>query len=148
MTTENNKIIAEFMNFPKITNVRDSESGKYYDYWLPHQDCVFVRDLIFHLDWNWLMEVVEKIETTSFDITQTKPYLNNKDRFKGTTSLYGEFIIGYDDREEFKGWTSYIALGTLPSIIIKDFENRFNTKIEAYYNACLEFIKWYNENKI
>ena len=66
---ENNKIIAEFMNFPKITNVRDSESGKYYDYRLPnnfnlileqeiqiesnngwglvHQDYVFVRDLIF-----------------------------------------------------------------------------------------------------
>ena len=26
--------------------------------------------------------------------------------------------------------------------------NETNTKIEAVYNACLEFIKWYNENKI
>ena len=138
-TIENNKIIAEFMGVSKSKidangQVLNFENSKYNTY---------------NSDWNWLMEVVEKIETTSYNITQTKPYLNNKDRFKGTTSLSGEFIIGYDDREDFKGWTSYVGLGTLPSIIIKDFGNRFNTKIEAVYNACVEFIKWYNEqNKV
>ena len=124
MKTNNNSLIDEFMGFlPKIKSTN------------------------YHNDWNKLMEVVEKIEITRWDITQTKPYLNRKESFKGTTSLCGEFIIGYDDREELKGWTSYVGLGTLPSITIKDFENRFNTKIEAVYTACVEFIKWYNENR-
>ena len=136
----NNKIIAEFMNFPKITNVIDSESGKYYDYWLPnnfnlileqeiqiesnngwglvHQDYVFVRDLIFHSDWNWLMEVVEKIESIlPDDSIITIEYKNC-------------FIPVLDDEEPFT------------------IEGGGKTKIEAVYNACLEFIKWYNENKI
>ena len=135
----NNKIIAEFMNFPKITNVIDSESGKYYDYWLPnnfnlileqeiqiesnngwglvHQDYVFVRDLIFHSDWNWLMEVVEKIESIlPDDSIITIEYKNC-------------FIPVLDDEEPFT------------------IEGGGKTKIEAVYNACLEFIKWYNENK-
>ena len=124
---ENNKIIAEFMSFPKITNVRDSESGKYYDYWLPnnfnlileqeiqiesnngwglvHQDCVFVRDLIFHSDWNWLMKVVEKIFKDFYKLNPCPIYLK---------------------------------------INIEKALNEVN--IEAVYNACVEFIKWYNQN--
>lgn len=136
-TTENNKIIAEFMGVLEWEENTFNINGSNYS----------LGGLKYHFDWNWLMEVVEKIETTLWDITQTKPYIRRKESFKGTTSLCGEFIIGYDNREEFKGWTSYIALGTLPSIVIKDFDNRFKTKIEAYYNACLAFIQWHNEQK-
>ena len=137
MTTENNKIIAEFMNFPKITNVRDSESGKYYDYWLPnnfnlileqeiqiesnngwglvHQDCVFVRDLIFHSDWNWLMEVVEKIR----GIDQTA-------------------------KEDFKIRLLHHQRNNKTVFDLSILEGK-----EYVYNACIEFIKWYNEqNKV
>ena len=137
MTTENNKIIAEFMNFPKVTNVRDSESGKYYDYQLPNkfdlvleqevqiesnngwglvkQDYVFAIDLIFHSDWNWLMEVVEKIESINFKLPSQE---------------YGQY----------KAMKIKDAL----TMQYKDL-----TKIEATCNACVEFIKWYNEqNKV
>ena len=153
---ENNKLIAEFMGvFDKILSTGNIHSWSDAPFYYTTEDTreKVIKNISkyskYSKDWNWLMQVVEKIETTSYDITQTKPYLNNKDRFKGTTSLCGEFIIGYDDREDFKGWTSYVGLGTLPSIIIKDFGNRFNTKIEAVYNACVEFIKWYNEqNKV
>ena len=136
MTTENNKIIAEFMNFPKITNVRDSESGKYYDYRLPnsfnlileqeiqiesnngwglvHQDYVFVRDLIFHSDWNWLMEVVEKIEG-----------LGNH------------------------GFTIYRKTTNINGLPIELANTRKSTKIESVHSACVDFIKWYNnQNKV
>ena len=127
---ENNKIIAEFMNFPKITNVRDSESGKYYDYWLPnnfnlileqeiqiesnngwglvHQDCVFVRDLIFHSDWNWLMEVVEKIYQTD---------------------LYYDKYINFN--------SSMFTTGKI----------ELSTNIKEVYNQCVEFINFYNKQK-
>ena len=144
---ENNKIIAEFMNFPKITNVRDSESGKYYDYWLPnnfnlileqeiqiesnngwglvHQDCVFVRDLIFHSDWNWLMEVVEKIEGLEF-------YPKNST------------CIGFDsfEIEINKNRCDITRYGDFTHLLL---QGQGKTRIEAVYNACIEFIKWYNE---
>lgn len=74
--------------------------------------------LKFHSDWSWLMEVVEKIESLGFD-----------------TSL---------DRHEFgKKTTFFIRYGgsNTQSGISKD------NKIEAVYNACFEFIQWYNQNK-
>ena len=125
MTTENNKIIAEFMNFPKITNVRDSESGKYYDYWLPknfnlileqeiqiesnngwglvHQDCVFVRDLIFHSDWNWLMAVVEKILNICAENDDLEKYAVITDNIPYIQQTYDEcikFINFYNKQKE------------------------------------------------
>ena len=147
---ENNKIIAEFMNFPKITNVRDSESGKYYDYWLPnnfnlileqeiqiesnngwglvHQDCVFVRDLIFHSDWNWLMEVVEKIEnikikdySISTDITDNKTFIN---------------VWHYGDGGKW-------------SILISNLNEEYKdfNKMQRTYKAVVKFINFYNKQK-
>jgi predicted metal-dependent hydrolase len=46
---ENNKLIAEFMGYPKIANDEDKR-----DYL---EDCVK-----YHESWDWLMPVVEKIE--------------------------------------------------------------------------------------
>ena len=102
---ENNKIIAEFLNltsqviFEQVFAV--SENGKTNFY---KKD-----ELKFHSDWNWLMEVVEKIERLE----------NN---------------LKNETREEF---TQFQKVLSLP----------IYTKIEAVYNACVEFIKWYNENK-
>ena len=154
---ENNKIIAEFMNFPKITNVRDSESGKYYDYWLPnnfnlileqeiqiesnngwglvHQDCVFVRDLIFHSDWNWLMEVVEKIENLPSRTLQGTYYLGN------AVKIYKAINTN----------THYCEINLVKESGYRIVSIQFNkeSKIKSVYDACLEFIKWYNEqNKV
>ena len=79
-TTENNILIAEFMEFRGTNKCIASESGKYFDYWakegfsciqeqeiqiesengwgLVEQDLLFAADLKFHNDWNWLMQVV------------------------------------------------------------------------------------------
>mgnify|MGYP003590652808 CR=1 FL=1 len=137
---ENNKIIAEFMNFPKITNVRDSESGKYYDYWLPnnfnlileqeiqiesnngwglvHQDCVFVRDLIFHSDWNWLMEVVEKIE---------KEFCSTNIHYYSQKQMYSVEFLGFN--------------------IEYDNSEYGDDKMKILYNSCVKFINFYNKRK-
>ena len=105
---ENNKLIAEFINL-----------NLYKSFW--HKSNIATEkqickenNLQFHSDWNWLMEVVEKIESLGYRIEIVKHicriYLSNKE-----------------------------------TIIISE-----NTpKIEAVYNAVVEFIKWYNnQNKV
>ena len=97
-TTENNKLIAEFMNYANNRPITDSLANKLYN------------------DWNSLMEVVEKIERLDFkfEILSTR------------VDIVDNRVIDFKKRFE---------------PIIKE------TKIEAVYNACVEFIKWYNNNK-
>jgi hypothetical protein len=106
-TTENNKIIASFLGqnkipyeFPKFGYIK--MDGDY-------SDTFFDNQLKFHKDWNWLMEVVEKIETFGADLTIRAEHT----------------IIVYDEGEEISTFC-------------------FKDKKEAVYNACVEFIKWYN----
>ena len=130
MTTENNKIIAEFMGVKQ-----DLESGNYR---LPHYSGKYVVNpltqgrnydewadrytdenyntgyllpleyLQYNTSFDWLMEVVEKIYQTN---------------------LY------YDKYIDFN--SSMFSSGKI----------ELSTNKEAVYNACVEFIKWYNEQK-
>ena len=135
--TENNILIAEFLGFRKVKGIRD-ENGRYYDYqmlsnltlikeqeieieseWgygLVEQDYIFSEDLIFHSDWNWLMEVVEKIET-----------INDNEFIVEISDCMCE-ITGFEDNPYFK----ITACG--------------GDKKDSVYNACLQFVSWYNEN--
>lgn len=88
MNTENNKLIAEFME--------GYEPEEYED---------------FHSDWNWLMEVVEKIESLDY-----------------------RFAI-----------TEFLSEVSNEKLSIKSWKEK--TKFENTYNACVEFIKWYNQQK-
>lgn len=107
-TTENNILLAEFMGW--LT--KDHNGVIKQD---PTND-------LFHKDWNWLMMVVENIET--LEIFGRNP----------------EFFIMYDKRDEFKGWYWNIEV---PKKFKKDCLRRELTKIEAVYNACLAFVKWH-----
>jgi hypothetical protein len=114
-TTENNKLIAEFMSLSYRT--KKDYQGWYKDSSFTDRICSF-DGLKFHSDWNWLMEVVEKIEDLKhcqIDISLNWCRIGYKDT-----------LFNYDSRNHFKDIT----------------------KIESVYNACVEFIKWYNENKI
>ena len=55
--TENNKLIAEFIG-------RKGKQNKNL-YWvnIPNVDWVAPEEMKFHEDWNWLMPVIDKIET-------------------------------------------------------------------------------------
>ena len=106
----NNKLIAEFLGY--IDN-GCSEEGFLIDPKTNYDICI--DNLQFHSDLNWLMEVVEKIESLGYKV----------DISKWENSQYcGIYLNG----KKISG-------------------NETNTKIEAVYNVCLEFIKWYNENK-
>ncbi len=63
-TQEGNKLIAEFMGaFP--VDIGDKEGWWYLTNGLfPHgYDRIMFRAIKYHSDWNWLMEVVEKVES-------------------------------------------------------------------------------------
>lgn len=95
MTTENNKIIAEFLHGKNAVH--------------PNQ---------YHENWNELMEVVEKIKKVS-----------NEDDFLESLSTHNSRLnIELENQLESCFRKSYLS-------------------IEAVYNACVEFIKWYNEQK-
>ena len=112
-TTENNKLIAEFMGMSydyhgqpnkywELTDEQSFASNNPYP-----QD----RHLNFHTSWNWLMEVVERIEALGYSV---QPLFNSC----------------YIAKKE--GYTYKIKV------------EQQDKKIDAVYNACVEFIKWYN----
>jgi hypothetical protein len=112
MNTAENRLIAEFMNFV--------ESPTTNKYWTNKSSEGFgigeLVDLQFHSDWNWLMQVVEKIESLDghLHICDNAVFVHFPKRIKQCICINGSLKL---------------------------------SKIEAVYNACLEFIEWYNENK-
>ena len=108
--TENNKLIAEFMGFVEV------DSG-----WYNYMPQLQAQDLKYHVSWDWLMPVVDKIERIVFDEENSFNVTIGSGIYCVVQDLHGEcYEMIYDDEE---------------------------TKIEAVYKAVVDFIKWHNENK-
>ncbi len=105
---ENNKLIAEFMG----NIIRDN-----IVYFPMLQECTF-DELEYHTSWDWLMHVVETI--------------NTMDDFNYSVS------INYH-------YTSITDNNTLYDIVDVDADG--DTK-KGCYKAVVKFIKWYNESKL
>lgn len=118
---ENNKLIAEFLNweFDDLSETFETPFLKLVEpqAFGDEQFSCKLQDfeLEFHIDWSWLMQVVEKIENLS---KEGETYMFNITKFSARVTYKGSRIVD------------------LPID---------NTKIEAVYNACVEFIKWYNK---
>lgn len=127
-TIENNKLIAKFLGYKEHVN-----EGAIQLY-IKDKVVESMGQLDFHKDWNWLMEVVEKIES-----------------LKPIEFLSGRNWIGFDVRiyKTFNTQTNYCTIKYLKESGDMTVSNGFSkkNKIESVYNACVEFIKWYNENK-
>jgi len=115
-TTENNKLIAEFMG---IESFKDSLAS------LNDGKINISKDVYeqakYHTSWDWLMPVVEKIESIIFDE-------NNSFNVTIGSTIY---CVIQDSNGECYDMTY-------------DGEK---TKLLVVYKAIVEFIKWYNENK-
>ena len=125
-TKENNRLIAEFMGYEfklvknptidrdGVSHIKDEATvidGKLY----------FDNNLRYHSSWDWLMPVVDKIESIddgAFDINILK---NGTQIFEYQAD--GKVIVD--------------NVGMIS----------FEDKIEHVFEAVIEFIKWYNENK-
>ena len=123
--TENNKLIAEFLDweFDDLSETFETPFLKLVDpnafgdeqYSCKLQDF----ELEFHSDWNWLMRVVEKIESFVF---------NENNSFNVTIGATNYCVIQDSNGEFYDG-----------------VEDSGETKLLTVYNACVKFIKWYNE---
>lgn len=111
---EGNKLIAQFMG----ETLLPIKEGDLY----PIITCTTgLKQTRYHASWDWLMPVVEKIE--SFDNSNIDSRVSIE---RNTCSIY------YDNRSdlyEFNAW------------------NDGWSKIQITYSHIVEFIKWYNENK-
>ena len=124
---ENNKIIAEFMGIQPIEAISDNTSKTYYYYNNSEmEDYEALPE--YHSDWNWLMEVVEKIENTkikdysiSTDITDDKTFIN---------------VWHYGDGGKW-------------SILISNLNEEYKdfNKMQRTYKAVVKFINFYNKQK-
>lgn len=117
---ENNKLIATFMdNYQQLSN--DVEFGR------------------FHLSWDALMPVVEKIE--SLDLKEYGYQWEDED---GTINYNCEGISV--EIENNRCWIyKHLALDPMQTLNEKTFKIKYNSKIEAVYNSVIEFIEYYNE---
>lgn len=105
-TLEGNKLIAEFLGFKMINDLQIST---------PNGGGAFLSELQYHTSWDWLMPVVEKIESLS------------------THSV----VI----RKSLPPTTLCVCTISNPE---NEFLGMNESKIEAIYKAVLEFIQWYN----
>ncbi len=64
-TTENNKLLADFLveNEGGLIKLRENVYSTLDEFDMPDDDLIS-SDLKFNTDWNWLMQVVEKINNT------------------------------------------------------------------------------------
>jgi hypothetical protein len=114
-----NKLIAEFMGYVYIGG-----SGLFYVD--SNKQAWAIERVQFHSSWDWLMPVVEKIESM--------------ERKYDTDSK-----ISFRWRVEIKRQTCYIQYcftGKGKELLIDA-----NTKIEAVWVAVVEFIKWFKRWK-
>ena len=119
---ENNKLIAEFMGWKenKDMEVKLTSGGITY-YFQKNDEACIPETMCYHSDWNWLMKVVEKIHSM-----QSYGVIINPN---------GTYIQDEDDKLICITFKNEEVNGEIIS----------SSNIEATFNCCAEFVKWYNE---
>jgi len=120
-TTENNKIIAEFLTSNKQQPYELPKFGKVTinGDW---KTTFFDTQLRFHKDFNWLMEAVEKTKTVGY-------FVHFNLQFTGCKIS----VIDIDGNTIFS---------THPKMNFEEMK-----LIDCVYKAVVSFIEWYNEQK-
>lgn len=134
-TIENNKLLAEFMkfDFSRFSNdgIIEFPNDSFFEF---QYNTFTIEELKFHSDWNWLMEVVDKIETTD---------INNMGYID--FHIMPDAVILTDQDNEDNPLILINKSEGFGSIEIEPV--LFESKIQAVYNACIKFVKWHNQQK-
>lgn len=109
-TTENNIKIVEFMG------IRPYKLEAFYDNVTTATN--YIENPCFHNSWDWIMPVVERIET-----------LETKDGRTFTIDMHRDSVLIFE-------YGTYIN-----EIVFTEGKGR----LENLYNACVEFIEWWNK---
>ena len=129
--TENNKMIALFMGYkyhphPEKDCGWRKEDGRSKlhgrNYYLCRKHC----DLRYYNSYEWIMEVVDRIETMEYMQSNTMSFMP---MFFSVT-IERNFVVA--------------NIGNSP---IKETYSRKENKIKSIYNCVVEFIKWHNGSK-
>ena len=107
---ENNKLIAEFLGYSQ-----PHPDYKNTSYWYKKGEAPLVF-LSFHSNWDWLMRVVEKIESLGYTVT-----------IAGVMCKVTKVL----DLEN-----------SIVSYVLGDKSR----KLELIYTTMVEFVKWHNKN--
>ena len=109
---ESNELIAKFIGVELLKDLLDSKNG------FININIDIYEQCKFHSDWNWLMKVVEKIESIEDGIYQVDILQEGCKILKKCSLLIDKTVSKLEPD---------------------------TTKIKSVYLACVEFIKWYNE---
>lgn len=132
---EGNKLIAEFVGWKY--NSETANHGIRDNCWIRKHEVVY--ELKYHSSWDWLMPVVEKIES----ITNNSISINkNNIRIHDAGDIY---IVNISHNED--GYTISRYLDTDFDYTPIKTEKQQLSKIESVFLAVTEFIKWYNSQK-
>jgi len=129
---EGNKLIAEFMGIRfNNGNAYDSNGNTYMRFRSWNNDMArnefFRLNKLYHNSWDWLMPVMDKIESLKF-----------------WTKIGGHTSFG----KHYKQCCIKKQVPNSDSGYIYEYEGEWNlSKLDAVYNAVVVFIQWYNENK-
>ena len=128
---ENGRLIADFMECQKV----DLGDGRWDEYRIPENaydetdnsvDTFNLQSLEYHQSWDWLMPVVDKIE--SLDMNKEKYILES-------IGNQAEFILyGSNPKGSYHNEPTF-----------DDYEE--DDKFTAIYMAVVRFIHWNNKNK-
>lgn len=115
---DGNRILAEFMGFTPLNKEHTVFSSNDFLYEREQETNWFDRDLKFHTYWDWLMPVVEKIESLGYAVL----------------ICYARVVIE-------------CCVMSDKTVIYKN-DNNSIPKIKNAFLACVEFAKWYkNQSK-
>ena len=117
MSTENNKLIAEFMG---MTYGDPNDNSVMIQMTHQGNEVVPIESMKYHSSWDWLMPVVEKIESD--------------ERHDVNILQYGTIIT--DNQSEW-----FEDIGYHPKELVNNIANvSFDKKIEHTYDAVVKFI--------
>ena len=122
-TVANNVLIAKFQGY---YSEPEFPEDLFWDFGGFDGHSVKINDLDYHIDWNSLMSVIEKIEKHLF-VTSIQ-----------YGQMYHRFEIHQHPQLPLDIW-----INPFKTIESKDKQN----KLKATYKGVVKFIKWYNKNK-
>lgn len=117
---EGNRIIADFMGIKIGVDLYSWRPGC--------QDPIQEHNLNFHASWGWMMDVVEKIADTPME-----DFINEKTEDGGYA-----YPITFGRRTEIGEWmVKFRGHGV----------HTADTLLKAAWEAAVDFIEWYNQQK-